>query len=265
MIGLPRANNHGGVHHNEGPETRDLSKDKLYQRLGEQWLLPPIQSKGVSRSWLIRVWNGEVYRVANREFKLFEADISTNHMKRNGFTNLLHLLLRMNQLLISRQQLPLGFNEFCVPDEKWLAKIARFIDRTNVLEFFQMPVEQITVLRPAMPVVDRIHFCRDLAHRQLLVRTGHMQRPGIYGALLAVSEWHRKGLAKQIEADECRIKAQEAEREHQVAVSSLRDYIIKASCAIYGLENPAFRSEALLNDGEGLNDQDRNRIRTVME
>ena len=265
MIGLPRANNNGGAHQNEGPETRDLSKDKLYDRLSEQWLVPPINSKGVSRSWLLRVWNGEVFRVANREFKLFEAEITANHMKRNGFTNLLHLMLRMNQLLNSRQQLPLGFNEFCVPDEKWLAKIARFIDRTNVLEFFQVPVEQITALRPTMPLVDRIHFCRDYAHRQLLVRTGHMQRPGIYGALLAVSEWHRKGLAKQIEADECRIKALDAEREHQVAVSCLRDHIIKAACAIYGLENPDFRSDTLVNNGEGMNDQDRVRIRTVVD
>ena len=265
MIGLRRANNNGGAHANEGPETRDLSKDKLYERLADQWLIPPIHSKGVCRGWLIQVWNGTVYRVSNREFKLFEAEISGNHMKRNGFTNLLHLMLRINQLLVSRQQPVLGFNDFCVPDEKWLAKIARFVDRTNVLEFFQMPVDQITVLRPAMSVVDRIHYCRDFAHRQLLVRTGHMQRPGIYGALLAVSEWHRKGLAKQIEADECRIKAQEAEREHQVAVSTLRDHIIKASCAIYSLENPAFRSEALVNNGEGMNEQDRVRIRTVME
>ena len=265
MIGLTRTNNNGGGHENEGPETRDLSKDRLYERLAEQRMVPPIHSKGVCRSWLLRVWNGTVYRVANREFKLFEAEITSNHMKRNGFTNLLHLMLRINQLLVSRQQLPLGFTEFCVPDEKWLAKIARFIDRTNVLEFFQMPVEQITILRPTMALVDRIHFCRDFAHRQLLVRTGHMQRPGIYGALLAVSEWHRKGLAKQIEADECQIRAQEAQREYQVAVSSLRDHIIKASCAIYGLENPAFRSEALVNNGDGMNDEDRNRIRTVME
>ena len=265
MIGLPRAQHLGGQHPNEGPETRDLSKEKVYDRLSEQFLMPPIHTKGVSRSWLIQVWNGGVFRLAIRDFKLFEADITPNHMKRNGFTNLLHLMLKMNQLLASRQQPTLGFHDFCVPDEKWLAKIARYIDRSNVLEFFQLPVEQITGLRPAMPIVEQIHYCRDFAHRQLLVRTGHMNRPGVYGAILSVSEWHRKTLAKQIEVDETRAKHQEAVREQEVASSNMRDQIIKAACAIYSLENPAFRSEALVNGGEGLNEVDRQRLRTVME
>ena len=265
MIGLPRILNQAGQHLNEGPETRDLCKEKVFDRLSEQYLMPPIHTKGVSRNWLIRVWNGEVFRVAIRDFKLFEADITPNHMKRNGFTNLLHLMLKINQLLTSRQQPTLGFHDFCVPDEKWLAKIARYIDRSNVLEFFQMPVVQLMDLRPGMPIVEQIHYCRDYAHRQLLVRTGHMDRPGVYNSILAVSEWHRKTLAKQIEVDETRARNQEAVREQQIALSNMRDHVIKAACAIYSLENPAFRSELLVNDGAGLNEVDRQRLRTVIE
>ena len=265
MIGLSRNMVNANNNLNEGEETRGLSKDKLYNRLAEEWLIPPIHSKGVSRAWLLQVWNGGVFRVGLRDYKTFEADLTPTHFKRNGFTNLIHLMLRINQLLESRQQLGLGFHQFCVPDEKWLGKVARYVDRGNVLEFFTNTVEPITGIRNIMPVVDKIHFCREYAHRQLLMQTGHMQKPGVFSAVLNVSEWHRKCLAKRIEEDETRLKHEEVVREVQTASATLRDSLIKAATSIYALENPLFRPDSLLNGGEGMNEEDRQRLRTIVD
>ena len=67
MIGLSRNMANANNNLNEGAETRGLSKDKLYNRLAEEWLIPPMHSKGVSRAWLLQVWNGGVFRVGLRE------------------------------------------------------------------------------------------------------------------------------------------------------------------------------------------------------
>ena len=265
MIGLNKMVDGACVRNNEPLETRDLSKQRLYNRLSEAWLLPPVESKGVCRTWLLKVWNGSVYRVGMKDLKTFEVSITPAQMKRNGLTNLLHLILRLNGLLTSRGEKLLGFSEFIVPDERWLCRVARFIDQANVLEFFQFPVVPITRLTREMASCEQIHYCRIFAHENLLQIPGHMTNPNVYGEVINVSEWHRKHIAKRIEAEECTVKMNQVVEEERKAQANLRDHILKAATAVYCLENPNFKPEALINGGQDLKEAERSRLQTIAE
>ena len=265
MIGLAKIFDGANARNQEASETKDLSKHKIYSRLNEQYLLPPEDSKGVCRSWLLQVWYGNVYRVGLRDFKTFEVGVTSTHMKRNGLTNLMHLMLRINGLLKGRGEKVLGFHEFTVPDEKWLCKIARYVDQSNVLEFFQLPVNPITHLSPDMPPSEQIHYCRMFAYDHLLVHPGHMKNQLVYNAVIQISEWHRKNMAKRIEAEECDLKLKQVTREQKNAEMSLKDHVLKAATALYCIEKPAFRPDKLINGGQDLEQEDRRRLQELAE
>ena len=53
MIGLNRGDDDDGARAGEPPETMELRKPKLYKMLEGHWLLPPRDSKGVCRTYLI--------------------------------------------------------------------------------------------------------------------------------------------------------------------------------------------------------------------
>ena len=249
----------------EAAETKDLSKHKIYSRLNEQYLLPPEESKGVCRSWLLQIWHGHVFRVGLRDFKTFEVSVTSAHMKRNGLTNLMHLMLRINGLLKSRGQKTLGFHEFTVPDEKWLCKIARYVDHSNVLEFFQLPVTPISRLSADMSPSEQIHCCRMYAYDKLLFIPGHMKNQMVYNAVIQISEWHRKNMAKRIEAEESELKLKQTTREQKNAEMSLKDHILKAATALYSIEKPSFRPEKLIDGGQDLEVEERRRLQEMAE
>ena len=265
MIGLNKMVDGACTRQNEPLDTRDLSKQRLYNRLSEAWLLPPVESKGVCRSWLLKVWNGSVYRVGLKDLKTFEVSITPIQMKRNGLTNLLHLMLRMNGLLTSRGEKGLGFNDFTVPDERWLCRIARYVDKANILEFFQYPVVPIERLTREMAPSEQVHFCRMYAHENLLQIPGHMSNQNVYSAVINVSEWHRKHIAKRIEAEELTLRQTQIVDEEKKAQANLRDHILKAATAVYCLENQNFKPETLINGGSELKDEERTRLQTIAE
>ena len=265
MIGLNKMVDGVCNRQNEPLETRDLSKQRLYNRLSEAWLLPPAESKGVCRAWLLKVWNGSVYRVGLKDLKTFEVAITPAMMKRNGLTNLLHLMLRINGLLNSRGEKVLGFGDFTVPDERWLCRVARFIDQANILEFFQYPVVPIEKLTREMAPSEQVHFCRMFAHENLLQIPGHMANQNVYSAVINVSEWHRKHISKRIEAEECGMRHNQVLAEEKKAEASLRDHLMKAATAVYCVENVEFKPEKLINGGNDLKQEERTRLQTIAE
>lgn len=263
MIGFTR--NEAGVDAlvQEGPETRGLSKQGLYNLLAEQWLLPSSESKGVCRPWLIQVHRGEVFRVPLLAYKRFEADLTPQHFKRNSLTSLGYLVIRLNALLNIRGHRQLGFPQFCVPEETWVVKVARFADPHNILEFFTRCVQPLQAVGFDHDMVDRIHVARTLLHRTVLVQPGYMQQSSVFEALVKISELQRKVLAKEFEVEETVTKERAARAELTSVEAAKRDAIVKASTLIYGIENPDFRPDRLLTNGEALDVRDANRLQTI--
>ena len=110
-------------HPNEDPETKELNKKKLYNILSSRYFLPPITTKGITREYLVKVHRHEVFTVPVFELKHFEVELTPSMMKRVGIPNNSLLVRKLDGLLASQAQPPLGFDDFEPPDEVGFANL----------------------------------------------------------------------------------------------------------------------------------------------
>lgn len=265
MIGFHRTERQADNRADEGPDTKPLSKQKLYTMLAEQYLLPSIDSKGVSRSYLLQVHRDQVFRVGLVEYKMFEANLIPSHFKRNGLTSLGVLVNKINRILATRRRNELGFPQHCIPEEDWLIKIARCIDPHNLMEFFVRDIEPLVQLPNNPTNMDRIHVARTILHRQALINPGLMRNNLVYDSLLKVSELRRKQDAAEVELAEITARERRVRTEFSTHQAAVRDGIVKASTLIYSIENPAFRPERLLGAGDPIGGDDLVRLQQIAE
>lgn len=138
-------------HHPDIPEEyRVQSKAKIYQNLSQTYFLPDKDSRGLSKLYLARVHRNMVFRVNRQVLLQYECGLQQDETLKTSFLNLGLLMSRMNLLLQQLAQPQLGFDQNTLPDENWLLRICRFIDRTNILGAFRRGVrDAIDPLIPA--------------------------------------------------------------------------------------------------------------------
>ena len=265
MIGFRRFEGQAVAEQQEGEDTRHLSKQKLYNMLAENWFLPSVDSKGACRGYLLRVHRNEVFRVSNREFKTFEVNVSPAHLKKNGLTCLGHLVGRLNRLLTSRGERPLGFPAHVVPEESWLIKVARKIDQHNILEFFQREVTPLAIVNDQSPAVNKVYVARIQLFRHLFLIPQHMRVQAVFQATTNISENHRKLNAKLLEVQQLEAALVRAREESTTFRALVRDSILKSATLIYSRENPAFVPETLLAADVGPNEGHRARLELLAQ
>ena len=125
---------------NEPAAIRNLSKSQIYSTLSEEVYLPPKESKGVNREYIVRVYMNEALRIPLIEYKRFEAELTPLQRKKAPFVNLLDLYQKANQLLASMGHNQFGFSNNLIPEEKWMMNVIRFVDRPNVLGAYLRPL-----------------------------------------------------------------------------------------------------------------------------
>jgi hypothetical protein len=103
--------------------------------------MPPKESKGVNREYVVRAYMGLALRIPLREFKLFEATLTPLQQKKAPFISLLDVYQKANQLLNHLGRQPFGFAPGILPEEKWMLGVLRFVDRPNLTGAFLTPLE----------------------------------------------------------------------------------------------------------------------------
>ena len=112
---------------------------ELYDAVADIWFIPPSNSKGVTREYLLQVRRDQVYRVSRVAVKQFEVNLTADMQRRASNINNSVLIRKLNYLLSTTGRKELGFTEFDVPDQTWLYRIARYIDVSSITEFFESP------------------------------------------------------------------------------------------------------------------------------
>lgn len=125
----------------EPAELRTQSKNQIYSLLKTQFMLPEKDSRGVTRSYLISVYKKQFYRVERSDLLAFESKLTLQEQVKNSTLSVSQIVIRMDALLRQLGEAPLGFSEFNCPDEQWCWRIARFLDRANLLNLYKSPVE----------------------------------------------------------------------------------------------------------------------------
>ena len=155
MIGFENELLRKKPHADEGPETRELDKRELYESVNLRYFIPPFDSRGINREYLLAVFHGDCFRITHSEIRHFEVDLDNSQKKRLGGINNGLVVRKINMLQASRRDPELGLNEFQPPEQvdsshqPWLVRIARYIDRTNLAEIFEAPVN------PEPPLTDK--------------------------------------------------------------------------------------------------------------
>ena len=247
---------------NEGIETKNLQKNELYEIVSSNYMLPPVNSKGITREYLLKVKNGEVFRVENMDYKQFEYNLNKSHQKKVGIINNSLLVKKLNILLRERRQPELGFTEFDLPEQSWLYKVARYIDRTNLLEFFEASPCTEPPLDHKSSAISKIYYGRLYAGQYIFRLDKAKRNKKLWDAFTALSEKHKNLNSFKINATVLEHELMETKKKVATMENELHDMIGKISFTYTSLEDSKITPEVVIAGGEGLTPEMRHTLNT---
>jgi hypothetical protein len=176
-------------HDNEPESLRALSKAKLYQQLAEQYLLPNLRSRAITRDYLIGVHTGKYFRVSLSDIHKFQADITPKLMKKALFVNVAETIQKVDALLLENDRPKLGFMKGYMPDTQWLYQVARFVDPCNVTAIFQYPIKE-----PGASTIssEKVLMAQQAAEKALLGDNGLLGKRHIMDSLRELCDKQRQ-------------------------------------------------------------------------
>lgn len=245
MIGFEDEVDRPGAHLDEDADTAGLEKPQLYENVSAVKYVAPYGTRGIKRKYLVDTIKGRVFSVGHSELRHFEVDLDNSQTKRLGSINNGLVVRKINMLQASRRDPELGFNEFEPPEQvdsshqPWLVRIARYIDRTNLAEIFEAPVNPEPPLTDKSSNISIIYHGRKKAYKYLMAPKAPRENRKFWEGLRDVSDRFREYQNQNFVVEQMR---REAERAHQKSLemqSELQDLISKSAMMYVTLKNPA--------------------------
>jgi hypothetical protein len=249
----------------EGPETLKLQKNELYDLVAADFVLPPCTSKGVTREYLLNVRNGKVFRVTNQQMKTFEYTLEKKHNRKSQLVSNPILVRKLNILLKTYGQLELGFDEYHVPEQNWLYKMARYIDRTNLLEFFEEPVEREPAPTDTSSSISKIHYGRQYACEYLFDEQQKKANKKLWYSLRVLAETYRMLMGSKIHVEVLQHELVETIARVKEQEAALQDLLGKAAFAYAAIDNHNITADAVITNMNSLSPEVRTRLSMVSQ
>lgn len=252
MIGFEQEVAKESVRADEGPDTRDVEKKKLYKTLALLYFLPPYGSRGVTRDYLLKVHRNQVFLVNNNDIKHFEVDLSPCQLKKHGVANNGLLVKKLNLLLESRQLPPLGFDHYEPPeqvtcdDKTWLYRVARMIDTTNLTEFFEKPVQAEPALTSRATNISHVYYGRLQASKYFFLPKAAKKDRKLWDALRDISDSYRTLQSQQLTIEVLQQTLQDAKANVEKQERQLGDVISKTALSYLALKHPQVSADTIL-------------------
>lgn len=240
---------------NEGPETHGLEKKAVYQKVALQYFLPPILSRGVNREYLLKVLKGEVFRVTHSDIKHFEVDLTDDMTKKFTTVNNGLLVRKLNRLLESRRESPLGMDEHDPPDQvscshqAWLYRVARYIDPTNLTEFFVAPVYDEPMLNDNSTNISRVYFGRFQASRYFFRLQEAKRHKDLWVCLHKIADQYRQNQGHKLMVETLTQALQEAKVKEKDQDAALKTLVQSTALLYTSLELPNLSTNQILHGG----------------
>lgn len=247
MIGFAQDLQDFGNARTEGPDTSHLQKNELYELVAKDYFLPPSNSRGVSREYLLKVRDGTVFRITNKEWKHFEFTLNKSQFRKGAMICNAMLMRKLNQLLKSRAMPQMGFNEYNIPEQNWLYKVARYIDQTNLLEFFDEVVENEPIPHSKSSGYAKVYYGRLFACEWLFEDQKKKSNKKLWHALRTLSEAYRMLMGTKIHGEVLDHELQETKKRVMEQEANLQDLLGKAAFAYTAVDNPAITADIVIN------------------
>jgi hypothetical protein len=266
MIGFFNETPRDTGHSSEDPDTQNLDKKHLYDMIAHRYYLPPYQSRGVTREYLLGVHKVTNFRVTNSDLRHFEVDLSPAMTKKVGVQNNGLLVRKLNNLLLTRNLPVLGFEEFEPPEQvvfvhkAWLFRVARYIDRTNLTDFFEAPAENEPPVNKSSSNISRVYHGRIKASTYFFRIKAAKNNRKLWDQLHNISDAYRAYLSHKLSVEVLRRELDQAEQRTVEVGNTLEDLISKAAFSYTTLENPKIRPEMIINGTDGVTQEMRDAV-----
>jgi hypothetical protein len=245
----------------EGDDTKNLSKKAFYNMLNLKYYMPPVTARGVTRDYLLKVHRDQVFRVDQVELRQFEVNLTPAMNKRVGLLNNCFLVRKVNVLLRSREQPELGFDEYDPPDENWLYKIVRFLDPTNILEFFEAPVQpEPPFVHGVSNVIQGVHHGRIIASQYFFLLETVKKDRKMWESLKTLAINYRAYLSHMMLVDKMNYELGIANAKCQEFLRLMEDQISKIAFTYSMVQTPGLRSDMIINGSQDLTQEMRKDI-----
>ena len=246
----------------EGLETLNLSKTEIYEIVSADYILPPCTAKGITREYLLKVKNGEVFRLLNTDYKKFEYPLNKAQMRKIGTVNNALLVKKLNLLLKLKGQNDLGYTEFNLPEQVWLYKIARYIDPTNLLEFFESPAMPENPLTESSSPISQIHYGRRFASEWLFRLPSAQRNKKLWDTFETLAEKYRVLISTKVNVDILQYELEETMKKVAIQQMELHDMVGKAAITYTQLEDPKITPELVISGAAELTEAMRKQLTT---
>lgn len=246
----------------EGLDTKNLQKHELYEIVSNTYMLPPLNSKGLTRDYLLLVKEGEVFRVTNEEYKHFEYRLTKSMSKKVGIINNALLVRKLNLLLKDRGHKELGYTEFDLPEQTWLYKAARWIDRSNLLEFFETAACSEPALSENSSLISKIYYGRVYASDWLFRLEKAKKNRKLWDAFTLVAEKYRMLSSFRVNQEVLAHELVQVKEKIVTMENDLQDLVGKIAFTYTALENPQITPDVVIANGAGLTKEMSDQLKT---
>jgi len=246
----------------EGMETKNLQKHELYEIVSTKYVLPPVASKGITRDYLLQVKDGDVFRVTNEDHKHFEYRLTKSMIKKVGIINNALLVKKLNLLLRDRGERELGYTEYDLPEQNWLYKAARYIDRSNLLEFFETPASPEPPLHEGSSLIANIHYGRVYASDWLFRLDKAKKNKKLWESFTLIAEKYRMLCSFKVNKDVLEHDLKQTKEKIGLMESDLQDLVGKISFTYTAIENPQITPDVVIENGTGLTKEMSGQLKT---
>lgn len=231
----------------EPPETKDLTKKKLHERLSIDWFLPPNEARGVTRIYLVQVFRGQVFRVPLLEMQHFMADLHKDHMKKAPYINSLDAKIKVQALLRERNMPPLGYPDSVVPEEDWLFQVARKLDQNNSTAIFLKAIPNPAIGNNHSELMLR---AKKNAERINILTPGYDKIPAFYSLLIEVWNAHKRATNKHREVQTLQWQLEQAMAKRDQEEVGLKAALNMAANDLYVRSTEDMQMERMYEDSQ---------------
>ena len=246
----------------EGYDTANLNKNEVYDVVSVDYMLPPVNSRGITRDYLLDVKQGKVFRIPNMEWKTYEFGLNKSHNKKVGVINNSLLVRKLNMILKDRGQPPLGFTEVELPEQNWLFKVARYIDRTGLLEFFETSPFPEPPLDHNSSAISKIYYGRLYAGEWLFRIEKAKKNKRLWEAFTEIAEKHRMLCSLRVNLDVLEHELQVTKNKIDRQETELHDMVGKAAFTYTALEDPAITPDVVIQGGSSMTEAMKKQLNT---
>lgn len=209
----------------------ELSKKKMYDRLQDQFFLPPRDSRGVTHSYLAQVDRRQVFVVGRQEMARFLADLEPGQLKRTPHCCRFEAYFKLGKLLEERGLPRLGFDDDQIPDGSWLYSVLRFVDQENLSGLF---VKQLREVTDASRNSERLFLLQVKVGRDLLEVNELGKRQAVQNCLEELWLAKRKVTGRLAEVGAVTKYLQRLEKESREATKDMQEALQTATNVVYG-------------------------------